>query len=125
MRDDARDLDGKSEPAWNARGPPLERRGAMRAIESGIDLHVGKHLRIPREVGFARREAGLLRPRNAPSCGPDVGFRRHIAILGVRAGHSVGARRQLVPSNETQAALLLLRQLLALATPRVQQLLGV
>ena len=94
MRDRARNLDGKAERAWHAPRPPLESRGAMRAIESGIDLHRGEYLRITRKVGFARRKARLLRTRNAPSCGPDVRFRRHVAILCTQHGHSVGVRRQ-------------------------------
>jgi len=39
MRDCAWNLDRKAERAWDARGPSLERRGAMRTIESGVDLH--------------------------------------------------------------------------------------
>ena len=80
MRDRARDLDGKPERARHARGPPLKRRGAMWAIEGGIDFDRGKHLRIAREERLARRKAGLLGARNAPCCGPDVNLRGHEAI---------------------------------------------
>jgi hypothetical protein len=44
-------------------------------------------------VGFARRKARLLRARNAPSCGPDIGLRGHTAILCAQPRHSVGVRR--------------------------------
>ena len=81
MRDRARDLDGKPERARYGRGPSFKRRRAMRAIESGIDFDSGKHLRIAREERLAGGKAGLLRARNAPSCGPDIDLRGHAAIL--------------------------------------------
>ena len=67
MRDGARELDGEPERARYARGPTLKRRGAMWAIESGIDFDSGKHLRITREVRLAPGKAscaarGILHP---------------------------------------------------------------
>lgn len=91
MRDGARNLDGEAERAWHALRPPLESRRAMRAIESGIDLHCGKHLRIAIQMRFAGWEAGLFRARNAPSGGSDVSLRRHAGILGAHLPDTVGA----------------------------------
>jgi len=84
MRDLARDLYGKPESSRHACGPPFKRRGAMRPIESGIDFDSGKQLRVAREERVARRKAGLVRARNAPSCSPDMDFRGHVASLCTR-----------------------------------------
>ena len=77
MRDRARDLDGKPERARYGRGPSFKRRRAMRAIEGGIDFDSGEHLRIAREKRLARRKAGLLLTRDAPTCGPEKDLGRH------------------------------------------------
>src|SRR6186713_2402770 len=94
MRDRARDFHGETERTRDAGSPTFKGRGAVRAIESGIDFDSGKHLRVPREERLARRKASLVRARNAPSCGPDIGFRRHPAILRERhlsQPHTVGS----------------------------------
>src|SRR5436190_11492607 len=94
MRDLARDLYGKPERSRHARGPPFKRRGAMRPIESGIDFDSGKRLRVAREERVARRKAGLVRARNAPSCSPDIDFRGHLASLSAPREPSVGLGRE-------------------------------
>src|SRR6185295_6163184 len=81
MRDRARDLHREAERSRHARRPSFESRGAVRAIEGGIDLHGGKRTRIAREVRFARRKSALLRARNAPSRGADVDLRGHGSVL--------------------------------------------
>ena len=86
----ARKLYGKPERARNARGPSFKRRGAVWAIERGIDFDGGQHLRITREMRLARGKMGLLRARNAPTGGADIDLRGHTAILGTAGTLSVG-----------------------------------
>ena len=66
----------------------------MWAMESGIYLYRGKHLRITPQVGFASRKARLLRARDTPSGGPDINLGRHASILCAELTHSVGAGKQ-------------------------------
>src|SRR5678816_1890817 len=67
MRDRTRDFHGETERARDAGSPAFKGRGAVRAIESGIDFDSRKHFRIAREERIAGRKASLVQARNAPS----------------------------------------------------------
>ena len=79
-------LTEKRNVARHGRRPPFERRGAMRAIESGIDLDRGQHLAHSARGGTRPRESGAARGEEC-------------SILRSRCRSSRARRNSMCPTN--------------------------